>query len=77
MTANLRRVLAVGTAAALAFFGLLTVPLAHSAPAVTPTSCAGVWEVVQSDETKPSTATIGCATSYSTGLVALQSAAYT
>jgi hypothetical protein len=36
MTANLRRALAVGTTAALAFFGLLTVP-AHSAPTPTPT----------------------------------------
>ena len=37
MTANLRRALAVGTTAALAFFGLLTVP-AHSAPSPTPSS---------------------------------------
>ncbi len=75
MTANLRRGLAVGLTATLAFIGLLTVP-AYSAPPTTPTSCAGVWEVVQSDETKPSTAQIGCATSYSSGLVALQSAGF-
>jgi hypothetical protein len=37
MTANLRRALAVGITAALAFFGLLTVP-AHSAPTPTPSS---------------------------------------
>lgn len=37
MTANLRRALAVGTTAALAFFGLLTVP-AHSVPTPTPSS---------------------------------------
>jgi hypothetical protein len=37
MTANLRRALAVGTTAALAFFGLLAVP-AHSAPTPTPSS---------------------------------------
>ena len=75
MTANLRRALAVGLTATLAFLGLLTVP-AHSAPTSTPTSCAGVWEVVQSDETKPSTAQIECAKSYSSGVVALQSAGF-
>jgi len=37
MTANLRRALAVGITAALAFLGLLTVP-AHSAPTPTPSS---------------------------------------
>ena len=76
MTANLRRGLAVGLTAALAFIGLLTVP-AHSAPASTPSSCAGVWVVVQSDDSNPASAKIGCATDYSTGLAALQSAGFT
>lgn len=76
MTANLRRGLAVGLTAALAFIGLLTVP-AHSAPASTPSSCAGVWVVVQSDESNPSSVQIGCATSYATGLNALAGAGFT
>jgi hypothetical protein len=76
MTASLRRSLAVGTTAALVFFGLLAVP-AHSAPASAPSSCSGVWVVVQSDETNPSSTKIGCASSYTTGLDALQSAGFT
>jgi len=75
MTANLRRGLAVGLTAALAFIGLLTVP-AHSAPPSTPSSCSGVWVVVQSDETTPSSVQIGCALSYTTGLDALASAGF-
>ncbi len=76
MTANLRRALAVGTTAALAFLGLLTVP-AHSAPAATPTSCDGVWVVVQNDEANPDSIQVGCATTYTTGLDALVSAGFT
>jgi hypothetical protein len=75
MTANLRRALAVGITATLAFLGLLTVP-AHSAPASTPASCAGVWVAVQSDETSPNSVQIGCALSYATGLDALASAGF-
>jgi hypothetical protein len=75
MTANLRRGLAVGLTAALAFIGLLTVP-AHSAPPSTPSSCAGVWVVVQADETTASSVQIGCALSYTTGLDALASAGF-
>lgn len=74
MTANLKRALAVGLTATLAFIGLLTVP-AHSAPATTPSTCAGVWVVVQSDQKDPASK-IGCATTYGTGLDALQSAGF-
>ena len=75
MTANLRRALAVGITATIAFLGLLTVP-AHSAPASTPASCAGVWVAVQSDETNPNSVQIGCALSYASGLDALASAGF-
>lgn len=68
------RALTVGTTVALAFLSLFIVP-AHSAPASTPTTCAGVWVVVQKDETSPASS-IGCATTYGTGLDALQSAGF-
>lgn len=75
MTANLRRALAVGLTATLAFIALLTVP-AQSAPPTTPSTCTGVWVVVQSDEKTPSSAKIGCAASHATGLDALASAGF-
>lgn len=76
MTANLRRDLAVGFTAALVFLGIIVVP-AHAAPPSTPTSCAGVWVAVQSDEANPSSVQLGCALSYATGLEALASAGFT
>ena len=70
-----KRSLAVGTTAALALLSLFIVP-AHSAPTTTPTTCAGVWVVVQNDQNNPAS-TIGCATTYATGVDALTSAGYT
>ncbi len=70
-----QRALAVGTTVALAFLSLFVLP-AHSAPSSTPTTCAGVWVVVQEDQATPASS-VGCATSHSTGLDALQSAGFT
>ncbi len=75
MSLPIKRALAVGTTAALALLSLLITP-AHSAPTVTPTTCAGVWVVVQDDQTKPAS-TVGCATTYGTGLAALEGAGFT
>lgn len=76
MHALLRRAMVVGFTAVLAVAGFATLP-AHAAPSVTPTACAGVWVVVQSDESTPSSVQVGCATSYSSSLDALQSAGFT
>ena len=75
MSLPFKRALAVGTTAALALLSLFIVP-AHSAPTSTPTTCAGVWVVVQDDQTNPASS-IGCATTFATGLDALQSAGFT
>ena len=74
MSLPFQRALAVGTTAALALLSLFILP-AHSAPTTTPTTCAGVWVVVQNDQTNPA-GTVGCATSYTTGLDALQGAGF-
>ncbi|MBA3020519.1 hypothetical protein [Propionicimonas sp.] len=71
MTTNFFRALAVGTTAALV--SLIAVP-AIAAPTA-PTSCAGVWVAVQYDDsTAP---TLGCATTYDTGVKLLESAGFT
>ena len=69
-----KRALAVGTTAALALLSLFILP-AHSAPTTTPTTCAGVWVVVQNDQNNHA-GTVGCATTYGTGFDALQSAGF-
>jgi hypothetical protein len=74
MSLPFKRALAVGTTAALALISLFILP-AHSAPAATPTTCAGVWVVVQNDQSNPAS-TVGCATTYGTGLDALQGAGF-
>ncbi len=73
MFRHLTRVLAAGTAAALALLSLTAAP----AIAATPTSCDGVWVVVQPEVDDTASATIGCATEYATGLAAATSAGFT
>lgn len=74
MSPTFQRALAVGTTAALVFLSLFMLP-AQAAPSATPTTCAGVWVVVQTDQNDPAS-TVGCATTYATGLDALQSAGF-
>ncbi|MCC6498255.1 MAG: hypothetical protein IT193_18560, partial [Propionibacteriaceae bacterium] len=73
MSQNPKRLLAAGIAAAIALFGLIAAPSAQAAP----TSCDGVWVVVQADEENPGTITIDCATEYGSGVAALTSAGST
>lgn len=72
MLIHLRRVLAVGTAAALSLLTLCTV----AAPAdAAPQSCDGVWVVVQ--PTDAASASVKCATEYTESVVATRSAGHT
>ncbi len=68
----LRRLLAVLAVTLLSV--LSTGPTA--ARAAVP-ACTGVWVVVQSDETKPDSARVSCATAFGTGTAALASAGFT
>lgn len=71
MLVNLRRVLAVGTAAALS---LLTLNTAASPAQAAPQACDGVWVVAQPSDA--ASATVTCATSYADGIAATTSAGH-